>query len=461
MNKTNGTVPYCGPLNAGCWTSPYGTVLHSLAITTGVFFTISFFLMRQQPVKSRFITPFVAIVIIIITNIFNILQRWVIGIDSDDGGTGYLVYVGFDALLLKPLSNILLLTYLVQLVRYFLMRSFHNQKLSHDVKNQRLVWFYKFLTSKIVFVVAIILCGLLTILFDLPFYIASVIRFEFYDTAKKAILISNTAVKFSLGILTVCTYLLDTVMSKNRDLLLKCDLRGYYITYDPLFFRIEMPFYVCGFISIIIAYIISNVGASYDFFSNQYIVCKALYYTFTFISDMAFILAFGGVACVIQLNRLLIRPQHKNGTEDRDTILQTILENRNSVIYESFVQYVKNELSSENILIWEDLQLMQDSPNIDPAARRHAFEAIRDQYMLSTSPNEANVAENVLSTFKTFMNQHTITGTLPSAEELEIIKLLSEAIYTNLSDTFFRFRNTQLWITYVELESLTKKSDVA
>jgi hypothetical protein len=439
-----------------------GIVFNTAYIALCVPILIALFITRNtQPVRSRFIAPFVGIIAILVDSI---LQGWInnsLALAEQWSAMDAFSYV--IMLTANPLAVSALFVFLWQQIRFVLFQNIYYLMGSSASLHKKIMILCRIITSKLIFCLTT-----LTIAGFVMCYFAALVAVA--ATRKTGIqtdrVITAQAVSFASFILVIALgialmLMVDVFMSFRRsketvsgdsgaDVIQVNQKKGIAViaknlTDDALYFRFEACLILLAVLIMFILYPIgiASVVKESPAKSGLSIVRLLIEFIFMFVK----IVSFGGFVCGIAVKNYL-KPQEQNimdriQQEDPemnvgdDKILSVL---RNEAGYRMVSNYCRIEFSLENLLLWKELEeLRANNLIMSTSERRAALQLIDELYIQRNSEREFNCGNSVKKMFHVAL--HSKEPSVVDTEEA--FAALYGACMHNIADTFTRLTSTQ------------------
>jgi hypothetical protein len=234
-------------------------------------------------------------------------------------------------------------------------------------------------------------------------------------------------------------YVVDIIL--NFGTVLSKGLVYFLTTDDPLLYRRE------GFIvmSGLIGYFVTVV---YDRTKNP----TADIWMSTLFSDIfiqwayltAFIVAGSIPITMVQIKRFLTkdRSAKKRNTEQAFRVEELL---RDDVFYNLFGDYCLGELSTENLMVWKELDTMKEQEYIS----YEALQQINEKYIDKNAALQVNISSKTLIQIEKLLKQtHVLLF------DFNDIRMLYNDVIGNICDSFSRFTKTPPYKRYLEVNQL-------
>lgn len=470
--------------------SPTGLYVASIilnsffALTSLSLLILSIVFRNEQPMRSRFLVPFIGLSAILIESVVQgiIRNSLLIAADgvSDYKAINILSYL--IMIIVNPIVLVSLFVFLYQQIRYFFMNNLYTI-MNNEGKNAAIIKFYRVLTSKVLFVVCMVVIWAATLIYYVVFmatYASDTIN-ELASTSINAI--SFAAMAFVLAVLIVAAFLWDSIVvlvHKARKALARMSqedddkeiavekrivhkifntFRAHFTSDDPFLFRTETIFMTIAMLMLIVAIALGlsdrYAGAANS--SKDYTALKVIQAIFDWIYISFRIASFGGFAlfsfALMKIKqRNLPYKQMSDVDSDKQTsdILEQVLNDQNG--YALMKEYCRREFSVENCLLYEEItKLRSDNLILSPEERLLSLQRLDLYYVKKGAEFEVNISNKVKVAFEELTSGNTAIG----ADNLEnVLMMLHGEMLKNLSDTFVRFVSTTEYETYQEFRKM-------
>ena len=361
-------------------------------VVISVILILLVLLRNDQPVKSRYITPYLALVSLLIENLM-------LGIVSKSVSIGEPGYI--NVLLLSQITAIISTTfraiavwcYFLMSVRYLVHRYFYEWMLStlETEKKDQLIEFLNVLKKEKVLIISSISVGSFFALYFSILVILSATSVMTSYQFSVAATVSLFILLVSMAVLVVIVYIADFILEKRNNqayddladiakdvntehavdathpnakhnLVKKGQTtakRLFSLIFfgDRLMFRLEALIFFAGIVAFIISYCIgfSTLNTRYNLnnsiqTTNIIDMLDAIGYVFELIMTICFIISFGGLAVVLTFISRFKKSRTISQTETDDYPVYKLLQN--NYMMRLFRQFAKNEFSLENLACW-------------------------------------------------------------------------------------------------------------
>jgi hypothetical protein len=425
---------------------------------------------KRQPVYSRLLAPWVGTIYQLFFCIDYIVYYAIkfAGVQSiyvPDYSYGGLYFLSF-------FNYASYMAFAIQTVRYYLMRGMYKSiAASKKISN---IAIYKRLTSrKLYYIVTIVFAIIMYILVALLAALrdSGVLSFSIWSIADNAL---ETPVIVALMATIIISFLVDLFVFNGNLIFKKCGWVRYFITEDPLRFRVEISIIILGAIDAITIACIQSFG---NYYSDPvgYGIANVIVYLARYTLWWA---AFGGLVCIYSLVDLIQQKRKYNAdTEERldqlsgEQRLYKVIEDVPDG-YNLISDYCKVELSSENLVAWDHVKkVIQKWASLNDDEKRHELELIYDMYLDSEAELEINIQNAVRQEFLRAMGKGAETprrlkrsndDRSDDQKKLDALVSLNKGIVENISDTFSRLEETRAFKVYwSSLEAKSRIQDKA
>jgi hypothetical protein len=453
-------------------------VINSLLLIIALPLLIALgFIRKAQPLRSRFIGPYVGLLAICIECILQGIVRNSLLISNADPTRVAVNIIHYIIMVtVNPLSLLAWFLFFWQQVRYLLLKHIYLAMSKNEISTIR---FSRLLTSKIVYVTCCLIVTLITFAFYLLFLILRVSNAISYDPTLTIEVVTYSIASMLFGLLIVVIFFCDlifeyiTIRKKEKwqianeqnsektkeekyDFIVKY-IKGYFLRNDPLRFRIEAIFMLLTVLSSFISYII-GIYQQVDDNSTKSITVAGFVFNIFYL--LFRIIAFGGFVGVISLINYIQawdnvdRKVAEKAPDMAETIKMFI---RDSISYPLFHDYCANEFSLENLLLWKELDRLRPMiSSLQPSQLRSDILSLKATYLAVGSKFEVNIPNELRQRFlKTCSMEQS-----PKAKDIEIlISDLVNAVMDNVADTWIRFVKTEAYRNFIHAKEIRKKLD--
>jgi len=436
-----------------------------------------FLISQQQPMRSRFIAPFIGISAIIVDSVVQGLIRNSLSLARKQDASDAFSYV--IMLTANPLFVTALFVFLWQQVRFLLMQNiYYLMPSANNSFQKKFIRLNRILASKALFLIVTLCVGSLVLA-----CFAVLVGFAAHYNNTGAVEKRNTvvivqAVSFaamlilvSLGILF--TLIIDIVYSVKQESASKKTFEDHasehnqqvhvkktkglglmkkHFINDPLLFRTESVIIVIAVFVIIVLYsigiatIIEMSRAKSPIMIVRTVIEIILMFTRIF--------AFGGFIFVVSVKSMIRGRQINSHYEQLSTSMssketvqdQKVLDIlRHSSGYHLVFDFCRKEFSLENILLWKELESIR-SRNLlmTTEERQKVLKEIQELYIDNNSERQLNISNQQR---KGFLRVAKMSE--PSAADAEeAFAKLYGACMMNIADTLTRLSSTEAYQTY-------------
>jgi pimeloyl-ACP methyl ester carboxylesterase len=402
------------------------TILYSF---TFVWSIVGFILLlctrKVQPVRSRFIAPYLGLgymLIVSMNSLFSFIGKLVYQIFPIYWSQG--IYLSIILLAVEA--------YMIQTIRYVLLRKMYGMLASSTKFNVKL---FKTLTSNWVYITAISVSAVIFFSWTALFTCLN----AFYGTAHYFVLIIGHIV-----LLVVCVLMTGFTIVYDAIYGYHCsnNIKDFYGPMeDPLAFRLEMsllfaPTLATGAIGLGIYYLYpTNIAVA---------VLIIVFHMFA-------VLFSGGYVLLFALGRkILCRVELPTETIISNSITSFIADEAGAKV---FAEYTKNEFSFENFAAFKDTHaLLTSYHDMPPAVKRQSVADIYDKYLDEGSDLEVNIDGNTKKKATELVRGNSFTEEDGEA----LLKTMHEDMLKNLQDTFSRLKHTEQYSKVVQAMEMKK-----
>jgi hypothetical protein len=439
-----------------------------LAIVTFIG-VILFTVFKKQPVSSRHVAPYLGLTYIIFNSLLSIIFKLLLytNVMTSD----FELYFWFFLIALQQAAA---MAYVVQTVRYYIMRGmYHN--IGEDVQTHLRV--LKRITSKKLFLAIVFVYGVFAWVYSTIWTLLFLLKQVDATTLTRGREFVFLAFNIAMVLVVFAAVLYDLIWTNRRVLFVKCAWGDYFTIYDPLRFRIEGGLLITAWIflyfSSVFSYFVQPSTNPYGLAVGSVI----LYALGTFL----YILAFGGLACIYALI-FVIRDRHKlkslkvgnlSTLTGEQKLYKVLLDEPDG--FNLISMYCKHELSAENLRAWVDLnKVIPKWATSSEQERVAALHKIYERYIKPDAELEINIQNAVRNAFLLLIGKGSFIannnpvrkeGLTDSEMQLEVLMELNKSVVENLADTFARLEETKnfkvYWVTLLEREKIEDKSNFA
>jgi hypothetical protein len=464
-------------------------VFHILFIAVIIcLFVLLVIYRNEEPLRSRLFGPHICLLAILIESILQVIRHglWF----ANSPSVKAINSIGFAILVISnPLEILSLFVYLIQEVRYALMRNIY-QVMDREKETSRTFQIkfrlIKLFISKWIFYISIVVFYCLILMYYLGFSIgAGVLQKSLSEKATNRTTIAGS-VSYLITLLILALCLITVFIWNNIIMVFKTEsirkqkiaanpapaeqhrskqnplknlvvLKEHFLSSDPLYFRLNSVLMMC---CVLIGVTSFATGIASQYVVNTQYAWLALDLIYTILR----IITFAGFILGIQIfviGKKRTGAAIMNVDDNSETTMQVIVEIINhkygSLLFE---QYCRDEFSIENYLLIRELLDLHDKWGImSVTEHQQMIQLIFTTYIKRGSPKEVNIASSV---YKQCDNLNTNCKTMSAVEQLKILKKLANSVFVNLGDTFSRFIDTQEWKNFKSSERLERElQDVA
>ena len=458
---------------------------------------------NEQPIKSRFLVPYIGLTAVLIESVLNGVIRNSVLVSAssikDYVGANALSYVSIS--ICNPIVLVSAFIYFWQMVRYMLMKHLYALM---DVKKPHLTLkrrFLRLMTSKWIYTVIAIAITVLSCVYYVLLSILEATHVIRFTVATPLNAISFAVMYIVIGLLIIACFMWDISFVFTRKLFRRVGKNGkvgdgdgqsvehiaetspnttvasvlyrHFTFDDPLKFRVESIFMTVAMILMVVSFIIGIVDR-FDEHATPYSGTKIVQFLFDVAYTVMTIIAFGAYVVLV---RLVHRIKYGNGNGRYGALRsQTDVSSRSSSSgavsnleqqllkllsdehgLKMISEYAKKEFSLENIILWKHLASIRSEHLSQPLVNSEQIcgnlTRVYDLYVASGSPFEVNVPAKTRRHLTSAMRNRAI-----STEEAEqVLTMLHNEIMINVSDTFSRFLTTPEFVMFTENAKLSKE----
>ncbi len=468
-----------------------GIVFNSIYSIICIPVLIGLFITRNyQPVKSRFIAPFIGISAIIVDSVIQGIVRNVLSLAAQQSASDAFSYV--IMLSANPLFVTSLVVFLWQQVRYLMLHTIYRlMPRGKRALRTKFIRFNRVLASKTIFTLVSVCAGTCVLAY-FAVLVGLTAHFNEIDQLQKrdfivivqALSFASLLIVLALGILV--TLIVDVTYSVKQESSAKVKHRGtstkqteqlrvakttrfgfiwMHFMHDPLLFRAEGCFILLALLIIIVLY---SIGIATIVLEPRQkhpimIIRTIIEILFMFVR----IMAFGGFVFIISLRAFLDHhqrartrphpqllresPHHTLAaatTGELDHKILNIL--RHEIGYQLLFDYCQQEFSLENVLLWTELESRSNNLLWTVEQRKGNLRYFRRMYLESSSARQLNISYKSRSQFLETVNMKE-----PSASDAEeAFKLLYGVCMINIAETLTRFCVTEQYKTFEDVNGI-------
>jgi hypothetical protein len=446
--------------------------------------TYCFIMHQRQPLKSRFIAPYIGLTAIIVESILqgiirNSLLLAPVRYYKALNALSYLITTTVN-----PLNLMALFVFTWQMARYMLLRHVYN---IIDIAPKTTVLIFKALTSKLLYG---ILAALVAIAVFIYYFISSLvigipkgINVKAATTFQSA---SYMAMAFALAILITILFFADFIVNVVQEVkTMKTKHEGsrnsneglvnpqkeksaahlenivkfasdFFGSNDPLKFRIDS---LVMMIAVAVIMPISYIIGFYQLFDSTkspgVIIVTSV---FDMLHIALKIIAFAGSVSIFTVlqslpsSRIyLLTPEEVIDSSETSKLISSVL--LDPVGYQYLAKFAKAEFSVENLIFWTELnKLIEIFATLSSTDRFNSLEQLHKDFIADRSIYEVNLEAALKKAAKIVIAK----GEEATIEEgQKLLKKLYNGVLTNISDTFCRFSNTKAYTEYLEAKKMT------
>lgn len=456
-----------------------------LAVISVTLLIITFLWRKKQPVKSRFLAPYIGLGAIVVECILNGIIRNSLLIAANNArdyrGINSIAYLILT--IVNPLVILSLFIYFWQMLRYFFLKNLY-AIMDIEKRNLKKIRFLKMLSSQLLYV---ILGSLVVVAVCTYFVVISIL--EATNVIKPNAASTVNALSFSvmslfLGALIVVTFIWDCTVILSRKLWRRdrkmdegnADLAyfnkifstmvNHFKSDDPLMFRIESIFMVCAIFVMTVSYIV-GITDRFDSRASPNSAAKIIEFLFDIMYLSLRIMAFGGLSTLVRLvQRTKLHREHedyatlkqymselKTGTSTIESQLQNLL--RDEYGYLAISTYAKKEFALENIILWKRLEdVRSDNITASEDKRKKMLQDLYDDCIANGSPYECNIPSKVKKNYRALLGR---TDDVSAADAEEMFLNVSNELLVNICDTFTRFSVSPEYAQFMAVRAMSKE----
>ncbi|EFC43523.1 predicted protein [Naegleria gruberi] len=379
-------------------------------VVIGIIFALLIILRKKQPVKSRYITPHLALASLFIENL-------AVGIFSKSILLHYSYFPSLRLDLMVSICTVIstsmraaaIWCYMIMSLRYLVHRYFYEwmMKAIETNKKDSMVKYLNILKKQTVLVVTSIITG---VLFLIYFSIFVILRGDSSLTTAQFSTASTVSIFILLIIMTmviIAIYVTDLVLEKSNKQMsdevvdiaeemnslvidsstansqqalvknnfsqelakggrLLGSIFKTFISNDVLMFRTEVIFYLAAMLFFIVSYLVGfstlSLRFSGDSTNNDIVdMMDSVIFLFETLMTICLIIAFGGFVVVWALKTEFTKggwftKKQANAFQEFDEKFEVLTLKQNKYLLKLFRQYTKTEMSLENYIIWIRLE---------------------------------------------------------------------------------------------------------
>jgi hypothetical protein len=472
------------PPYTGIYASSISINIIYIAVCVPIFILL-IILRNEQPLRSRFLAPYLGIAAILIDAVLQGIIRNSLLVSRQKTSVidafSYVILVTAN-----PAGILALAIFLWQQIRFLFLQNLYSfmsrGESQSETLDRSIMRATKVITSKLIY---LILCVIITVFVVVYFgilMIAASVRYS--DTNrlkhKTEVIMTLQALSYSimtivLGVLILGVLLFDIIYSVHKtkstvdetldstgDMVQKQRVGvGIFVSHfmrnDPLMFRVEATLLVLTVFMQFIVYIIGIVSELSPSSSKALVSVRTALDLLLLLIEIA---GYGGWICIKTLHNRIARrnrgtqlldevDEHLEAVEaDKEAEITSLL--RNETGYKLFHNYCQKEFSLENLLLWRDLEdLRSENFVMSVETRKFAMTRIVDLYFTS-GEREVNVSAGVRKQFTNASKNEQLTAL---DVETSTAKLYS-SIMINISDTHFRFSSTKEYERFLNYQKM-------
>ncbi len=446
-----------------------------LPILIGLFITRNY-----QPVKSRFIAPFIGIAAIIVDSVIQGIIRNALSLAAEQSASDAFSYV--IMLTANPLFVTSLFVFLWQQIRYLLLQNIY-QMMSRENRafRTKFMRLNRMLASKTIFTLVSV-CVALCILAYFAILVGVAAHYNDSEQVKKRdSIVIVQAVSFALFLIILAlgilvTLIIDLVYSVKRETTGKIGgdsstihhseqvnvtrtknigiIRIHFVN-DLLLFRAEACFIFAILLLIILLYSIgiATVVQQPRAKAPIMIVRTVIEILFMFCR----IVALGGFVFIAGLRSLIIHHRTLSSYDkvasgssltpcnESESELKVLRILRHEIGYQLLVEYCKQEFSLENVLLWKELESIRtENLLMTVEQRKHTLKYLKEMYIDNNSARQLNISHKPRIHFLKVAKMEQPDA----ADAEEAFKKLYGACMLALSDTMTRFCSSEPYLNF-------------
>ncbi|EFC40748.1 predicted protein [Naegleria gruberi] len=525
---------------------------------------------KRQPIQSRMLTPYIGMVALLVENVLiSILQKGLLLQDtSNPSNSSDSLILGANLtgnicmIIVNTLNITAIFAYLVQVIRFQFMKSLYEKiKRTRTEPSRKIIQFLKFITSKLVFSVSVFICACVNLLLWTVW--VAILRSNTIDssTYTKGSAICYAILLIGCSILISITIIVDIFTTVTRDddqqiterarskifspeemknikegieevqstsaaspisitdtpsyssFELRKLFRKFLHRDEPLYFRMEMLFFLTCFVFCIIqlvtGLIIDQIKSSESTVTPTIRALSVIQFIFEVLYSATYLLVFGGFSLLVLIKQKKATKKPINEADslfDDSEVMELFQDVQGFEIFEEFAQ---KEFSVENLYLYAEL-LSNKQVIAGNALRKlpNFLEVLSDKFIQNGSTYEVNIPSSTKTEFnqlrkslkEVLIMMNTQSGGQQQAHVVDIIledgdeqddnnrvednvigknldeenslkakvlsffDALSRQVAINLSDTFSRFANTKSYKSYRKnrdfIQNMVKKANV-
>ncbi len=367
---------------------------------------------NKQPVRSRFIAPYVGLLTLLHVTATNIYGG-AMSLLSQHSAWGELLNAIGSALIM-----VTVVAFSMQSVRFYILRYLY-QNMSTSPSHTKQLLLLKMLTSNITFIVVLVAT---VILWAGLYFLA-----YFYEGAFSAITYTEFACALVILIILLILFAIDLVFISK---VCKNNFLNAFFVDDPLLFRVDTAMLLISFAFFILYNFLTGVVDSYT-----YNIFQLFAYGFG-------IMFSGGTVCIGVLVGYIrgIRPKQHSDKLDKNERLAYMLQDAKG--RELVSKYARAEFSYENVAIVIELnEILPTFSEKTDMEKYQLVDNIVNTYLDRTSTMEVNVPALVRQAVIALHQRQAVETT--QGEGQKIMEELHNAAVVTLLDTYSRYEDTR------------------
>ncbi len=386
-------------------------ILSGITIPLPILIVFGLFMFRKsRRVKSRIYGPYLGLAYAFEHLLYNTIKY---------GGE----WVAFPLLDIAIIVQEVLLVscctvFSLQAIRFFILSVLYSNML-HSVPNTRAL---KLIASRVLSTFVVSFVAAMWLVYGI---IVTILQPQLgYEDTQEHYIFASVAVAAILGINSILFWMYDMYTHAMKK---KCNMLDYWVTSDPLLFRIDsmlvIPIVACGVISAAVPNIYVDL-------------------VFDELAILFMCMFFGGnlvIACLLDKYRKTHREMR--ATEEAIDELGELKQLLESEIGEQYLKkYCAREFSLENVIAYKALKCITEF--YDNYEMEHFYQALTvyyDQFLKQGAEAELNIPAALHGRITQLLIRD---GSLSQTEEKQILEDFSDALMGNLLDTFSRFKFT-------------------
>jgi hypothetical protein len=472
---------------------PFQTSEIITLIFHGVFLVVSVMLFGflivchdNQPVRSRFIAPYIGIIAIIIETILQGIVRNALLFVTPRPDKALNILSNVIVVIVSPLNLLALFVFAWQLLRYILLK--HVYSIMKVATRPKLLLF-KAMTSKLLYAGAATVFAVLCTIYYLAIVLSTSKAVNNSVSVKLATSLPATsylvmALVLAVAIASIFIWDLLNSISSHRAYRGKIKARSdsgnnitlltdqkpaaekqtlsafflpfklYFSTHDPLKFRSDA---ICMVAAITVMAVSYGIGLP-SVFNTYSRGTTASETSFSLLFIIFKILAFAGMLAIFTFKNKLshnkfIEDLRSTGLDDPAMVLVDLL--NDEVGYELVEEFCIQEFSLENLLLYKDISNTQSMfVTMNAQERFKSISELHGKYVHSGSPCEVNINSTTRKTVTEIVEKQE-AATVEDCQNM--MYALNRSALQNLSDTFSRLASTPEYISYLKAKEMQQK----